>query len=168
MVIELKQVTVDEKEVLRNLLEKYDYEFSQWDKRDVNKLGLFGYPYLDYYWTEKKRWAYFIYADDKLVGLTMVIDLPEVEDRKTDFQLAEFFILYKYRRLGIGRTAFFEVLDRHKGKWQLKCHPANIGSRYFWDKVINKYTRGQFELIESYPKTEYDDGTLGDVYFFEN
>lgn len=33
MNVELKQVTVDEKEILRNLLEKYDYEFSQWDKR---------------------------------------------------------------------------------------------------------------------------------------
>jgi hypothetical protein len=40
MRVELKQVTVDEKEILRNLLEKYNYEFSKWDKRDVNKLGL--------------------------------------------------------------------------------------------------------------------------------
>lgn len=28
MIVELKQVTFDEKEILRNLLEKYDYEFS--------------------------------------------------------------------------------------------------------------------------------------------
>lgn len=60
MIVELKQVTFDEKEILRNLLEKYDYEFSQWDKQDVNNLGLYGYQYLDHYWTEDKRWAYFI------------------------------------------------------------------------------------------------------------
>ena len=69
MRVELKQVTVDEKEILRNLLEKYNYEFSKWDKRDVNKLGLYGYPFLDYYWTEDKRWAYFIFADDNTAGL---------------------------------------------------------------------------------------------------
>jgi len=40
MNIELKCVNVEDKEILRNLLEKYDYEFSQWDNRDVNKLGL--------------------------------------------------------------------------------------------------------------------------------
>ena len=95
MTVELKQVTIDEKEILRNLLEKYNYEFSQWDKRDVNKLGLYGYEYLDYYWTEDKRWAYFIFADDKLAGFVMVNNLPEVDDRETDFQIAEFFILYK-------------------------------------------------------------------------
>jgi hypothetical protein len=71
MRVELKQVTVDEKEILRNLLEKYNYEFSKWDKRDVNKLGLYGYPFLDYYWTEDKRWAYFIFADDNIAGFAM-------------------------------------------------------------------------------------------------
>ncbi|HOL15018.1 MAG: GNAT family N-acetyltransferase [Dethiobacteria bacterium] len=168
MIVELKQVNIDEKEILGNLLEKYSYEFSQWDKRDVNKLGLYGYQYLDYYWTEDKRWAYFILVDDKLAGFAMVVKIPEVDDRETDFQMAEFFVLHKYRRSGVGRQAFFKVLDMHKGKWQLKRHPANIVSVLFWDKVINEYTNGRFELIKAYPGTEYDDGTLGDVFFFES
>ena len=168
MIVELKKVTIDEKEILRNLLEKYDYEFSQWDKRDVNKFGLYGYQYLDYYWTEDKRWAYFISVDDKLAGFAMIIDLPEVEDRETDFQMAEFFVLHKYRQSGVGKQAFYKVLDMHKGKWQLKRHPDNISAVHFWNKVINEYTNGQYELIKSYPGTEYDDGTLGDVFFFEN
>ena len=166
MKIELKQVTIDEKEILKNLLEKYDYEFSQWDKRDVNKLGVYGYEYLDYYWTEDKRWAYFILVGGKLAGFAMVIDLPEVGDRDTDFQMAEFFVLHKYRRLGIGKQAFFKVLDIHKGRWQLKRHPANEASVHFWDKAIDEYTNGRFELIKAYPGTEYDDGTLADVFFF--
>lgn len=166
--VELKQVTADEKEILRNLLEKYSYEFSQWDKRDVNQLGLFGYPYLDYYWIEDKRWAYFIMADGKLAGFVMVVDKPEVDDRETDYQIAEFFVLYKYRRLGVGKQAFFKVLDMHRGRWQLKRHPANTASVYFWDRVIDEYTNGQYELVKAYPGTEYDDGTPGDVFFFES
>jgi len=47
--IELKAVSFGEKMVLSNLLEKYDYEFSQYDMRDVGISGLFGYKYLDYY-----------------------------------------------------------------------------------------------------------------------
>ena len=35
------------KEQKRNLLEKYLYEFSQWEKTDVNEEGLYGYEYLD-------------------------------------------------------------------------------------------------------------------------
>lgn len=53
MNIELVAIDVNEKEILRNLLEKYDYEFSQYDQRDVNDLGLYGYDYLDNYWTEE-------------------------------------------------------------------------------------------------------------------
>lgn len=76
--------------------------------------------------------------------------------------------MYKYRRLGVGRQAFFKVLDLHKGKWQLKRHPVNIASVHFWDKVISEYTNGRFELVKGYPGTEYEDGTLGDVFFFES
>ncbi len=66
MEVEIKEVSIDEKEILRNLQEKYDYEFSQWNKKDVNKLGLYGYDYLDYYWVEDKRHAFFIMVDGKL------------------------------------------------------------------------------------------------------
>lgn len=168
MNVELQLVKLEEREILSNLLEKYEYEFSQYDNQDVNKLGLYGYQYLDYYWTEKNRWAYFIIVDEKLAGFVMVIDLPEVDDRDTDFQIAEFFVMYKYRRTGVGKQAFFKVLDLHKGKWQLKRHPKNLSSVYFWNKVINEYTNGNYELVNSYPRTEYDDGTLADVFFFNS
>jgi predicted acetyltransferase len=164
--MKLRQAELEDREILANLLEKYDYEFSQYDDRDVNKLGLFGYQYLDYYWTEKNRWAYFIEVDGKLAGFVLVIDLPEVEGTETDFQMAEFFVMHKYRRSGVGRWAAFQAFDRHKGRWQLRRHPKNIASVHFWDNVISDYTKGSFELIESHPKCDYADGTLGDVFFF--
>lgn len=167
--IELKKVELEDREILSNLIEKYDYEFSQYDNRDVNKLGLYGYQYLDcYWWAEEKRWAYFIIVEGKLAGFIMVNDYPEVKSRKTKFVMSEFFIMYKYRRLGIGKQAFFKVLNLHKGTWQLKRHPKNKPSVYFWNKVIAEYTKGNYELIESCPHTEYDDGTLADVFFFES
>jgi predicted acetyltransferase len=168
MNVELRLVQLEEREILMNLLEKYEYEFSQFNDKDVNKLGLYGYKYLDYYWTEDKRWAYFIEVEGKLAGFVMVIDMPEVEDRKTDFSIAEFFVMFKYRRFGVGKQAFFKVLELHKGKWQLKRHPKNIASVYFWDKVVDEYTKGEYELVKAYPNTEYEDGTLGDIFFFDN
>lgn len=52
----------------------------------------------------------------------------------------------------------------------LKRHPHNIGSVHFWNKVIDEYTGGNYELIEAYPNKEvdYDDGTPADVFLFEN
>lgn len=168
MKVELRPVHLDEREILSHLMEKYNYEFSQWDLRDVNDLGLYGYQYLDYYWNEERRWAYFILADDKLAGFALVNDLPEVDDRETDYQLAEFFVMYKYRRLGVGRRAVFQLFDEHKGRWQLKRHPKNLAAARFWDRVINDYSDGSFELVIAYPGTAYHDGSLGDVYFFNS
>ncbi|WP_055668593.1 GNAT family N-acetyltransferase [Desnuesiella massiliensis] len=167
MNIELKRVNVENKEILKNLLEKYDYEFSQWDNKDVNKLGLYGYNYLDYYWTEEKRWAFFIVVDGNLAGFAMINDYPEANE-KTDYSLAEFFVMYKYRHLGVGKSVAMKVFDMFHGKWQLKRHPKNITSVEFWNKVISEYTGGHYRLVESYPNASYDDGTLGDIFFFEN
>lgn len=125
--VEIIKVKKEEKEILLNLLEKYEYEFSQYTLIDVNPLGLYGYDYLDYYFTEENRYAYFIKVDGKLAGFVMINDYPEIPDEKTDFCVSEFFVLFKYRKQGIGRKAIFEVLDKHRGKWQLKRHPKNIG-----------------------------------------
>lgn len=97
MKLELVPVRFEDREILSNLLEKYDYEFSQYDQRKVNQLGLFGYKYLDYYWSdeEKKRRAFFIKADNALADFVMVNDYPEVAE-PTDYSLAEFFVMYRF------------------------------------------------------------------------
>jgi predicted acetyltransferase len=128
--------------------------------------GLFWTLYAIFGYKEKNRWAYFIIVDEKLAGFVMVIDLPEVNDRSTDFQMAEFFILHKYRRMNVGKKAVFEIFSKHQGDWQLKVHPENKTSIHFWTNVIDEYTNGKYEMIESYPNTEYDDNTLGNIYFF--
>lgn len=168
--VELIKVTSDEKSILNNLMEKYLYEFSQWELTDIGEDGLYGYEYLDCYFTEKNRFPYFIKSDGKLAGFVLVSDYPEVVDEKTDFCLSEFFILYKYRRSGVGRDAVRQLLDKHHGKWQLKRHPHNTASVFFWDKVIDELTGGNYRLIKAYPdhNVDYEDGTPADVFFFEN
>lgn len=170
MEIEVVEVKKQEKQVLMNLLEKYLYEFSQWEKIDVNDDGNYGYEYLDCYFEEENRYPYFIKVDDKLAGFVMISDYPEVPEESTDYCLSEFFVLHKYRRGGVGRRAVNLVLDRHHGRWQLKRHPHNIVSVKFWDSVISEYTKGEYKLILSYPnkETDYEDGTQADVFFFHN
>ena len=168
--VDLIEVTKKEKAVLFNLFEKYSYEFSQWVKTDVDDNGLYNYEWLDYYFTEGNRYPYLIKIDDRLAGFVMISDYPEVPEETTDFCISEFFIMHKYRRSGYGRNAVFQVLDKHHGRWQLKCHPHNLASVYFWKSVIHEYTNGKYKLIESYPNREvdYDDGTPANVFFFEN
>lgn len=168
--VDLIEVTEKEKAVLINLLEKYLYEFSQWEKTDVDDNGLYNYEWLDYYLTETNRYPYLIKVDGKLAGFVLISDYPEVPEETTDFCLSEFFIMHKYRRSGNGRNAVFQVLDKHHGRWQLKCHPHNLTSVHFWNTVIDEYTKGKYRMVEGYPNCEvdYDDGTPTNVFFFEN
>ena len=168
MDVVLKQAQSDDKEILRNWLEKYLFEFSQYDDLGVNKLGLCGYDYLDFYWTVPNRWAYLLEVDGWLAGFALVNDYLEASNKKTDFSLAEFFVIHKYRRMGIGKKFFYMILDKHKGRWQLKRHPKNITAACFWENTISEYTNGKFELVKAYPNSEYNDGTLGDIFFFDN
>lgn len=168
--VELREVTAAERDTLNNLLEKYLYEFSQWEKTDVGEDGLYHYEWLDYYITEEKRFPYFIRVDGRLAGFVMISDYPEAPEEETDFCLSEFFILHKYRRSGHGREAVFQALNRHHGRWQLKCHPHNVASVRFWNSVIGDYTKGNYRVVEAYPNREvdYEDGTAANVFFFEN
>jgi len=166
---ELVRVEKGRKEILRNLLEKYEYEFSQYDRgMEINDLGLFGYDYLDNYWTEENRWAYFIMADGRLAGFVMVNDYPEDKSRETDFSMAEFFVMHKYRRLGVGTQAAIKAFDLHRGRWQLRRHPCNQPSVGFWDRVVSDYTGGSFECAKGHLNCLYGDGTPADVFYFDN
>lgn len=165
MEIAITPVKLEEKEILRNLLEKYNYEFSQYDNEEVNSLGLYGYDWLDCYWTEENRFAFFIRVQNQLAGFFMVNDYPESKIR-TDYCMAEFFVLYKYRRGGVGSYAANWAFDHFPGTWQLKRHPKNRASVLFWDRVVREYTKGNYQISEGIPGTEYGDGTPAEFLFF--
>ena len=164
MKLELAPVQREEKEILRNLMEKYDYEFSQYDDRDVNALGLFGYDYFDCYWTEDGRYPFFIKADGQLAGFVMIGNYMEIFP-EAKYNLAEFFVLYKYRRAGVGTFAAKAVFDRFPGVWELKYHPKNLPSVHFWDKVIRE-NAADIVCIPDCSAAEYDDGINGTAYRF--
>ncbi len=165
MDVQIVPVARDQKEILRNLLEKYAYEFSQYNQLDVNPMGLYGFDYLDHYWTQKGCFPFFIKVDSKLAGLILVNDYPEVPE-ETDYTMSEFFVMHKYRQQGVGRYAATFVFDRFKGRWQLKRHPKNLASVRFWDSVVARYTGGNFRLIQTGLEEAYADGTPGDVFLF--
>ena len=167
MNITIEFVKKEEKEILRNLLEKYEYEFSQYNDLVVNEYGLYGYDYLDCYWTEKNRFPYFIKVNGKLAGFAMINDYAE-EKLNTDYTISEFFIMYKYRQKGVGKYSVKYILDKYKGKWQLKYHPKNEVSKIFWIKTIEEYTNGKYKIIEDSKEAIYEDGTIGHIMIFES
>lgn len=104
---------------LENLLEKYNYEFSQCDKTHFDADGLFGYEWLPTYFEGRDdRAAYLIYAEESLAGFALINRIAEC-DRPLDWAVAEFFVAYPFRRNGVGSAAMEQVFARHSGRWQI-------------------------------------------------
>jgi hypothetical protein len=106
--IEVIPATAAERPVVRNLMELYLYDFSEFDGAEIGPFGLYGYPYLDNYWTEPTRFPFLVRVDGQLAGFVLVARynyftglLPNAS-AECPWVIAEFFILRKYRRQGIG------------------------------------------------------------------
>ncbi len=121
------------------------YDFSEYLKTDVEDYGSFAaYPHLEDYWTEENnRFPYIILKDQKYVGFALV-RFTESEERNY-FSIAEFFIMKKYRREGIGKSIASQIFNLHKGQWEVYQKESNKPAQIFWIRVIDEYSKGQFK-----------------------
>ena len=169
MNITIELVTSEEKEILRNLTEKYEYEFTAYEDADVNNLGLYNYKFIDHYFTEEGWFAYFIKVNNVLAGFIMVNNCHKyIQKIESKYIVSELFVMYKYKKLGVGTYAVNYVLNKHKGKWQIGYNPKNEIGKIFWNKVVNEYTNGEYELIKENVDQMYEDGIMGEVLIFES
>ena len=127
--LEIVRAGEEQRPILRRLLELYRYDFSEFDSHDVDAWGEYGYPYLDLYWTEPERHAFLFRADGRWAGLALVR-----AGRPTD--MAEFFVMRKYRRTGSGRRAAEEIFSLFPGEWTVRQQRSNTVATAFWRAVI--------------------------------
>lgn len=149
MSLEIRQAEIEDKLILRNLLEIYQHDHSEFDGDDVDQFGRYGYHFLDHYWTERGRYAFIVYVSGAIAGFALVRTLAEGEKGKV-YSMAEFFIMRKYRGQGHGRTVAHALFDRFPGQWQVRQVPRNLPAQTFWRKVISTYTNGDFEEIQNH------------------
>lgn len=146
MKIELQLVPVEEKQVLKRMIELYLYDLSEYDPLALNGYGEFGYRYLDHYWTEPERRPFFVRIDGKLGGFVLLNRFGFTDG--LDCSIAEHFIMRNYRKRGVGRRVAFEAFDRFRGLWEVRAHARNEVAKAFWRSVISDYTDGSFSELE--------------------
>jgi predicted acetyltransferase len=91
------------------------------------------------------RTPYLIAADGRIAGFVLLRETYAYDGTGRVIDVAEFFVLRKYRRQGVGEAAARAIFDGHRGRWQVAQIAANTPARAFWRKVIGRYTRGRFE-----------------------
>jgi predicted acetyltransferase len=129
MLVEVIEAGLSDKPVLRNLLELYQHDFSAFDDIDVDAHGLYNYRYLDHYWTETDRHPLLFRVDGRWAGFALV-------RAGAPHDMAEFFVMRKYRRRGVGTVFAREVFARFPGEWQVRQMASNPAATAFWTCAI--------------------------------
>ncbi len=148
MDIDVSPATIAERPILRNLMELYQYDFSEFDGSDTGPSGLYDYPYLDHYWVEAERKPFLVRVDGKLAGFVLVARYNYLTGKKDTWVLAEFFIMRKYRLRGVGAYVASQIFDQFPGSWQVGQIRENSDATTFWRKMISRYTHEQFQELE--------------------
>ncbi len=114
MNFKLIKASSEYKDVFKNLMQFYYYDFSEYLKYDVEIDGLFPqYPNLEDYWeNENNKFPYIVKMEANYVGFVLVRCINTEEQNY--FSIGEFFILRKYRRQGIGKAIAIKIFNLHK------------------------------------------------------
>jgi predicted acetyltransferase len=145
-VVDLQPVSPDQAPVLANLLQLYIHDLSAIFALEPEGDGRFGYPDLPRYWSEPEtRFPFFIRADGRLVGFALATRGSPATSDPTDLDVAEFFVLRRHRRSGVGRDAAFALWRRLPGRWIVRVSEGNRAGLPFWREIVRQFTGGAFE-----------------------
>ena len=163
MIVGVKKVRIPQKDTLANLLEKYEYELSQYDGRMFNQQGLYNYEHIDNFFNDNDKFAYHIYSNGKIVGFALITKIPQCE-QPCDWTLAELFIAYPYRHRHIATRAMVEIFRHHTGFWHIKCCNRNKTAVSFWSNITQAVSKHR---VKTYRTKDFCNNSLGKVFVFE-
>ena len=145
MDIEVIEAGREDKTLLENLLQLYEYDFSEIVGSDTGPEGRYEDVSLDDQWPEPGYHAYIVRVDGQLAGFALVTRRSHFTGDTNVTDMEEFFIMRKYRRAGVGREVATRLFDLFPGRWEVREPEPNAGATAFWRRVIGEYTGGRYQ-----------------------
>jgi predicted acetyltransferase len=142
MRVEIERATEQQRETLANLLELYSYDFTEFADNDAGEDGRFGYGYLPDYFTDPRRHAFLVRVEGRYAGFALVRQLDR--DGEVVADMAEFFIMRRYRRHGAGEIVAHQMFDMFPGPWELRVMRMNEPAQAFWRRAVRDYAGNAF------------------------
>ena len=145
----LERVTKKDQEVLYRLLQYSLFEESGTDSNEMNQDGTFSYEWFDAYFSDDSRDAYLIRKSDsnQLLGFVMVNE--HLERFQDGHSIAEFMVIPKYRRKGIGRKVAVSIFEKYPGNWEVRPAYGSEKAYLFRRNVIEGYMHQEFLYEDS-------------------
>ncbi|CAN5878743.1 GNAT family N-acetyltransferase [soil metagenome] len=141
--IEIQVAQAHQNFTFENLMQLYVHDFSeQWSDQargEVDENGLFeSYPLAPYWRDDGEHIPLLLWHGEYIVGFAL-LNRHSHAGRTLDRNMAEFFILRKHRRGGVGLAAAQAIVRRFPGVWEAAVARRNIGALHFWRKVASAY-----------------------------
>ena len=137
--IEVIGATANQKPILENLLELYSYDFSEFQDLELGADGRFGYKNLALYWGDPNRYPFLVRVDGRWAGFALVKRGSELSDDGNVWDMAEFFVVRKYRKMGLGTKTAHEVWRCFPGIWEIRVMESNPAAHQFWERAVGAF-----------------------------
>ena len=136
--ISLEIVTLDQASVLRNLFQLYAYDFSEQLPLDLAASGLFEPLLGEEWWTRDDHFPFFIRSAEagKLVGFALARRGSRTTGESDVMDVAEFFVVRRARRRGVGSAAAHALFARFQTPWEIRVRESNSPAQKFWSRAI--------------------------------
>jgi len=149
MLIDVSEATESDWTLLENLYQLYLYDYTDFMDWDVDLQGRYPHTDLDTLFIDPERHGYLTRVDGGIAGFALVQTYNPPRDRETrvNVNMDEFFVMRKYRQIGVGRHVATRLFDRFAGVWRVSQLPNNRGAIKFWRKVIADYSHGDYREL---------------------
>src|SRR4051794_19144505 len=145
--ISLIPATKAERPTLENLMQLYIYDWSELRLLDVAADGRFPEYPLHAYWEDAWRHPLLLWVDGRLAGFALVSERSRLTGAPGVFDMAEFFVMRRFRRKGVGFAAASAAFARFPGRWEIRQRDENAAATVFWRRVLARYTGGSYEEV---------------------
>lgn len=129
---------------MENLLQLYIHDLSAiFTQVELGEDGRYTYPALSSFLSgAPERRAFVLRAEGRLAGFVFArrgspaLPAPDVWD------VAEFFVLKRFRRAGVGRAAALRLWEELGGAWTVRVANRNAPALAFWRRTVADYRGG--------------------------
>jgi predicted acetyltransferase len=162
--VQLLPATPEQAPALENLFELYAHDLSAAFELEIGEDGRFSAGRLTRFWGEPERcFPFLIRVGNALGGFALATRGSPATSDPADLDVAELFVLRRYRRSGVGRQAVGALWDRMPGHWIVRVAERNREARPFWTRTISNYTQRRFTETQAIVG-----GTSWAVFAFES
>lgn len=145
MKFDLIKVEEKDKNVIYNLMQLYTYELSFFEDETATftmlDSGLYVMnKYVERYWQEENRHPYILKCNNELAGFVL-----QRFNEESMNEIAELFVLNKYRKIGAGTFMANKMFELYRGKWEVRTLIKNERAQKFWRNIIRNFSNNNFE-----------------------